>query len=103
MSDFESRLRGALERREPPAGFAERVLARAAARPTNMEKPRRLWRPVWAAAAVAAMLVAAVGYREVQARRAEEAREQALTALRITAEKLNVVRAKLEAREEVNP
>ena len=93
--DFESRLRGALARREPPAGFEERVLARVEA--TQLEAPGRRWaRPAWAGAAIAAMLVAMVGYREMEQRRAEDAREQAMLALRITAEKLNAVRVRLE-------
>ena len=100
--DFDAKLHAALQRRDPPPGFAERVLARAGAANHGMAEqapPRRALRVVWAWAAIAAMLVAAVGYRQVQQQRAERAHEQALTALRITAEKLNAVRAKVLERE----
>jgi hypothetical protein len=92
MSDrFDAGMRGAFRRTEPPAGFAERVIARA---------ERKRFRPSWALVAVAAMLLMAfLANREAEARRAQEAREQATLALRIAAEKLNVVRGKMLARQ----
>lgn len=91
--DFESQLRGALRRQQPSAGFAERVIARA-------EAPKRGNLPWMVALAVAAILmVAFLGNREYERRRAEEAHRQAVVALRITAEKLNLVRSKMSARQ----
>jgi hypothetical protein len=88
MSDFEDQLRGALRRREPAAGFAERVIARA--------NPARRPKPIWIAAAIAATVVVAIPVqREYQQRRAEEAGRQTVLALQITAEKLNVLRGKV--------
>lgn len=92
--DLEVQLRGALRRRDPSAGFAERVMARSRA-------PERRFGVRFASlAAIAAML--AVGLlvnRGYQQRRAEEAHTQAMTALRITAEKLNLVRDKMLTRQ----
>jgi hypothetical protein len=101
--DFDAQLQRALRRRDPSAGFAERVIARASKR----SGPSRLW----LVSAVAAMLLIGIlANREYQQHRAEEARRQALVALRITAEKLNTVRSKmlrlevkLEPRETENP
>jgi hypothetical protein len=93
MTDFENQLRGALRREEPSAGFAERVIALSMAQ-AQAPKRRSGWK-LWAA--VAAMLVAApLLYERYQQRRAEEARDQAILALRITAEKLNVMRDKIQ-------
>jgi hypothetical protein len=94
--NFETQLRAALQRRDPPPGFAERVLAQT--------QPRKSPNRVWAMLAIAAMLTGGIFvYRDYQERRAEEAREQALTALRITAEKLDLVREKLNQIETENP
>jgi hypothetical protein len=90
MNDFEDRLREALERIEPPPGFAERVIARV---------PRRAAVRNWFryAAAVAAMLIVGCSallyqhHRAVERQRAEMASRQALFALRFTAMKLEQV------------
>jgi hypothetical protein len=90
MEDFEDQLRGALRRQDPSAGFTERVIAK-----TKPAKPTTR-RPIWTFAAIAAALVVMIGVnQEVQERRAETARQQAVLALRITAEKLNAVRGKV--------
>lgn len=88
--DFEDQLREALGRRDPAPGFAERVIARA-------NPPRRhLARQTWAVAAIAAMLVVAFFVnQEYQQRRAEDASRQAMLALSITSEKLNLLRSKV--------
>lgn len=91
--EFDARLRGVLKREDPPEGFAERVITRA-------HTPRRGNRSWFLVAAIAAMLaVAFLVNREMEQRRAEEAHRQAVLALRITAEKLNVVRSKVLARQ----
>ena len=94
--NLEDELRAALRREDPSAGFAERVVARAKsqARPSKA-MPRMIW-----AMAIAALLVigfsAAYEYRQI---RAERASRDAVIALRIAADKLNVAREKVVRRE----
>lgn len=85
--DFERALRQALRPIEPRAGFEARVMHALDA----SQRPR--YRPVWtlasAAAAVFALAVGALSYRQhLQAVRAEQTRAQVLEALRITNDKL---------------
>ena len=90
MNDLEDLLRDALERREPPPGFAERVMARVPRRPPVFA----WWRQM---AAIAALLVVTVSsamyerHREVERRRAVEASHELIFALRLTAAKLDRV------------
>jgi len=104
MDRFDDALKQALRREEAPAGFAERVLARAAAHPARpglRESFGSWWRlPVlrWsAAAAVILALMFGAEYTAERRRRAEGelARRQVLTAVRITAGKLDYVRNKV--------
>jgi hypothetical protein len=102
--NFEDELRAALNRREPPAGFAERVLARAqspaaAGLPSWRERwgwrlspgPRRAWVAV---GVVAAMLLVAFGVRFQRQRQGELAKQQVMLALEIAGSKLNYVQKK---------
>jgi len=85
MSDMERDLREVLQRREPSPGFAERVLR-------NVEPPmrRRSWN--WIPATVAACLLLSVSglywHRQSQA---EQAKDQLMVALQITAQKIALV------------
>jgi len=119
MKPLEDELRRALQRRDPPGGFAERMMARveqqAGARGSEGVKPRWRWAPwvLWtgfgrrvpiALAAVAAALALTVSisvWREhriqEQRREGEAARAQVLEALRITSVKLNRVRERVRA------
>lgn len=104
VNSFEDGLRQSLRREPPPAGFTERVLARVRATRPPVPVLRFAWwkrllvlfegaKLRWAAAVTAACLVLVVGqagYRRHQREKAEIAREQALTALRIASAKLNV-------------
>ena len=108
MKDLENELRKALERREAPDGFAERVLAQLEPAPT----PKPGWREAlislvrvprlrWAAAAVVACLVLTFGalhYRHVAQERVagEAAKAQVMQALRIASSKLNVTLKKVQ-------
>ena len=96
MNRFEDDLKRALRREQAPAGFAGRVLARQAA---PAPKARLWFRLRWAAAAaaLAVVLVGAFEFRAGQHRRAqgELAKAQVLTALRITADKLEYTREKV--------
>ncbi len=107
MKRLDDELRDALRREEPPAGFAERVLAAAGERPrTAMSEPPPLaerWRiGGWmAAAAVIALVAGGIQYQAVEKAREERARgeaakEQVIEALRITGHKLQVVQATIK-------
>jgi len=123
MKPLDDELRNALKRVEPPPGFAGRVMARveqlAEERARTAAKPvrsRALWSPwspwSWfgrrmslsfgAVAAMAAVVLLAVGvvlwqqHRIEQERReGEAARAQLIEALRVTSAKLNHVRTKV--------
>ena len=101
MSRLDDAFREALRRREPPDGFAERVMARIQARPERggawagllaaFQRPRLRWATALAAAA---LVVGAVEYRNERERRAEgeRARDQVMLALRIMGGKLQMTR-----------
>jgi NAD(P)H-dependent FMN reductase len=108
MKSLDDDVREALRRKDPPAGFADRVLARVGASGSEPGvkagvhatlDARSATRPVmrWVAAAV---LVAAVAggfqYRAIQKQREERlrgeaAKEQVVQALRIAGSKLQLV------------
>lgn len=101
MTRLEQELRAALQRQEPPPGFADRVLAIAAEQEKRHEQ--HLWtrfkqlfavpRLRWAAALVGVLVIASgVGIRVEEQRRAEgeAAKRQVMLALRITSEKWQV-------------
>jgi hypothetical protein len=108
MSDhFDDQLRQVLRRKEPPPGFADRVMARLPAahpgrQPQLDRRPRfmeRLGRPFawrWLAAAAACLMMVAGIDRYQDYRRGLQAREQLLLALRITEQKLAVVESKVD-------
>ena len=100
MDRLEDALREALRRKQPPEGFAERVLARRAS--AGAWDRFRAWFEIpslrWAgAAALTLVLLAGIQYSAEQRRRAEgeAAKEQVLTALRVTADKLEYTREKV--------
>jgi hypothetical protein len=106
LNDIDKQLRDALSRCSPPAGFTDRVLARAAA-----QGKRPAWRPWlfrlgwptlrWVTVpTLAAMLVTGVGYHFYELRKQEVearvARDQVLLALRITGSKLKLAKEKVK-------
>jgi hypothetical protein len=97
MMDFEDQLRESLRRTEPPAGFADRVIARAAA---ERHDNRRRWTRWGVAGAMAASLFAgAIGIEQWRERqRGQEAREQLLQAMEITGSKLQKIQKKIQER-----
>ena len=101
MDELESRLRKSLERVEPRAGFADRVMAKLEA-PVR-EMPRRgAWiAPRWAAAAgLAVVLAGGSFYHQQQERaRAEAARDQLLLALQITGKQFDHLRKQVNPQE----
>ncbi len=116
MTCFEDELKNALRRQEPPDGFADRVLARAAEQGSRHVKPS--WSDSWlriftqpfapenllrwaAVAAVAVVLVVGgVHYRNVQVQReraqGEAAKARLLLALRIAGSKLQLAKARVD-------
>ena len=100
--NIEQELQGALRRKDPPAGFAERVAALAVAR----EKSRRrtaVWRPWLAMAASVVLMAGTVSVAEhyrVERHRQEAlvARDKLITALRITRAKMEFTRQLLRGR-----
>jgi len=87
--NLENELRAALGRRDPPPGFAERVLARA--RPAARAR-RMYWVAAWA---VAAGLLVAAGLQYERHQRGERAKEQVLLALRVAGQELSAAREKV--------
>jgi len=98
----EDALRRALRSVDPPAGFADRVIQRAASRAGRTERPVRAAVVVslarWATAAALVLAVSGgLWYRAEERRRerGEEARRQVLLSLEITGAKLRAVQMKL--------
>jgi hypothetical protein len=87
MTDFEDELRAALQREEPPAGFANRVLTK-----TKRTPPRS---SAWIPAAIAACLLLSVGGVEYRQYEGRKAKRELLLALEITENKLSVVQKKI--------
>jgi len=84
-------------REAPPEGFAERVILQAkAAREQRWESPRPRFRLLWPAATVVAttalVLSISIEYRAI---REERAGRQAIQALQIASEELNLARNKV--------
>lgn len=100
MKPLEDELRSLLQREEPGEDFAGRVLARLRSEPQSAQAPRRpglfglRWLP--ALAVTSGMLCvllgagALIGYRAGQIRKGEIAKAQAIEALRIANNELNV-------------
>lgn len=86
MKDFERALQEALQRREPPHDLTAPVMSR-------IEAGFR-WRPL-AAIAAAVILIAAGLQQYQQYRRGQEAKQQVMLALEITAQKLAMAQEKV--------
>jgi type II secretory pathway component PulL len=93
MNDIENRLREALQRTEPPAGFAERVIAQV---PSRHPPLWTRWRSVAAIAAVLLVMFSALLYERHRAQRAEAANRQLMFALRLAAEKIERVQHRVQ-------
>lgn len=96
MSWLEEELKSTVKRRMPPAGFAERVVARAEAG-SSPSRSQPVWRWVGSLAACLTLFVGTYAWRE-ELKQREAARVQAELglALGITAEKLEFVRVRLD-------
>jgi len=101
LQEFERKLRMAIARREAPLGLKSRVLAQA--RERRQAQHGRLW--IWQRVAATLVVAVALGgfaeYRHIEEQRAmeqrkgEAAREQVLTALRITSRTMGRVQERL--------
>jgi hypothetical protein len=104
---MDNELRDALQRVDPPAGFAERVMAKtkAAGDPPSLATPAHPGHaPLVRWALAAALLLAVSGgawYRtETRRREGEEARRQVLASLNIAGSKLRAVQMKINHEQE---
>lgn len=106
MRSLDQLIRAALRRREPPAGFTERVMAQVAGQPApRIGWIRRLEALLgvlglrWAAVGAVACLLLVIGvvqYQREQRAQGEMAKEQLKQALHIASSKLNLARKRVE-------
>jgi hypothetical protein len=97
MKPFDDELREALKRREPPDGFARKVVACIDAEAPHQEKasPWR-WKTALFAAALLSIVIGLSGYREhLRRMEGERARHEVLLALRVTGAKLRNVQERI--------
>ena len=93
---LEDELRSALRRETPSPGFAQRVVARA----QSSSKPSRaIPRMIWAMALAAMLVIGFTSTYEYRQMKAERAGRDAVLALRIASEKLNLARDRVARRE----
>jgi hypothetical protein len=111
MGEFERELRQAFERRPAPPGLKRRLREcgllkeplsdgrpKEVRRTGKIERPLFSWQLLAACTALVAVLAGGVEWRHVeQVRKAEAAREQVLTALRITSQALVRMNTRLAA------
>jgi hypothetical protein len=94
--DFERELRQAFQRRPAPPGLKTKLMQRPRARGPNHLSV--IWQRLAATIVLAAALAGGFAWRNQEERRKDEAaRQQVLTALRITAHALNQMNAQLAA------
>ena len=117
MGEFERELRQAFERRPAPPGLKRRLRergllsetlpdgrAKEASHRARRERPLVSWQLLAACAALVAVLAGGVQWRHVErVRKAEAAREQVLTALRITSQALVRMNTRLAAHHRATP
>ncbi len=103
---FERELKQALERRPAPPGLKTRIMAaRRERRQETLHSHSLLWMRLAATLLIVALIGGAVrwDYQRIQERRrGEQARQQVLTALRITSHALDLVQQRLSARNRGN-
>jgi len=96
LQDFERKLRMAIAHREAPLGLKSRVLAQARERRQAQRGRLWIWQRVAATLVVAAVLGGFAEYRHIEEqRKGKAAREQVLTALRITSRTMGRVQERL--------
>ena len=98
--EIEKALQSALARKNPPDGFADRVMARLPEAQSSSSSNVRTMpsrRPAWLAIGLAASLAVGsfAGLRYQQYRQGQEASRQLMLALQITGEKLTLAQHKV--------
>ena len=101
LAEFERKLRMAMQRRTAPVGMKQRVLARARERRQAQHGRGWMLQRIAASALLAAVFGGFAVYHQVQERaeeqrKGEEAREQVMTAFRITQKTLGRVQERLD-------
>lgn len=95
--DFERELRQAFARRPAPPGLKRKLMERR--RPSQVHRSFVSWQRMAAALVLTAVLAGGAAWHEREEKRKEEAaREQVLTALRITSRALNQMNSQLAIR-----
>ena len=101
MDDFEKELSESLTRRPAPPGLKGRILAERTRRAAAEQNGRHvMWMRLAASVMIAAVLAGAAGWqwqRVEERRRGEEAKQQVMTALGITAKALDKVQRRLQS------
>ena len=99
--EFERELKQALERRPAPPRLKRRILEQAQRRRELTRRTQILWwQRIAAGVVLAAMATGGFLWRQADERRkGEQARQQVITALRITGHALNELSARLAARD----
>ena len=96
MSPFEERLKESLQRIDPPAGFAGRVIALAEGRKTLRERFLAMFpAPRIFAAGFAMVALLTVGLEYQRYRKAEQAKDRLMFAMSVAGAKLNRVQQKV--------
>jgi hypothetical protein len=94
--NLDDELRTALRRENPSPGFTQRVVSRAqSGRAPKASIRRPIHRMIWAAALAAMLTVGFTATYEYRQMKAERASREAVLALRIAAEKLNLARERV--------
>lgn len=108
FAELERQLAEALQRVDPPVGFADRVMGRVDAEPVRAKVISMVLRPrIWMPSAIAAvLLLGAFGVHESQmrqehkavqqAKQAQQAQQQFEAAMQITGETMDQVRQQLQ-------
>lgn len=101
LDEFEDQLRRAFERRPAPPSLKRRVMERRQSRRTfELRRRTVIWQRLAASFVLAALLGGGIAWRHVEEqRKGEEARQQVMTALRITSRALDQMNARLAARD----
>jgi hypothetical protein len=97
MDDFERELKQALERRPAPPGLKRKLMEQRSRQRTERLRIRTvMWQRLAACLVLVSLLVGGLAWRNREERRkGEAARQQVLTALRITSHALNEMKAQL--------
>ncbi len=100
MDEFEQEVRQALERRPAPPGLKRKVMEQRSRRRTQRIRNHAvIWQRLAACVLLAAVILGGLMWREREERRkGEAARQEVMTALRITGRALNEMKTQLEAK-----